>query len=263
MDSSSEEKKEKKKVSKRKTVLRAIFEYLKKPPQKPQKILIRKPVKGLPYDVNSLSDGDLARQLRSYGQVVGPITETTRPLYQKKLIKLLQDEMKNPASVQPVDKTPKAWEYSDNEDEVPNRTFEVKKEKEDKHVVNIQDDVKVDASPELPPPQLSHPTKERPLPPRESTPKKVIKRETMVSESHMETRKRVFESDKKPLKETTVKKSSSPTTTTKMSGSTKTGASWEWKAVLVVLALITIILLVYYFMEESREKPASITSQTG
>ncbi|KAK3746039.1 hypothetical protein QZH41_012983 [Actinostola sp. cb2023] len=93
-----------------------------RPPARP-KHLIRKPVKGLPYDVNALSDGDLARQLRNYGQVVGPITETTRPLYQKKLIKILQEELKNPESFQqqlkpPLQQTsPKAWEFSDNEEE--------------------------------------------------------------------------------------------------------------------------------------------------
>lgn len=75
----------------------------------------------------------------------------------------------------------------------------------------------------------------------------------------MATRKRVFESDKKPLAETvTVKKASSANTTIKMSGSAKSGSTWEWKAVLVVLAIITTILLVYYFMEELPGQPGRI-----
>jgi len=60
-------------------------------------------VKGLPYDVNALSDGDLARQLRNYGQVVGPITDTTRPLYQKKLSKSLSLFKQECKSVQVVE----------------------------------------------------------------------------------------------------------------------------------------------------------------
>ena len=52
----------------------------------PQKIVINKRVKGgLPFDVTALSDGDLARQLKSFGAPAGPITDSTRPLYQKKL----------------------------------------------------------------------------------------------------------------------------------------------------------------------------------
>ena len=63
------------------------FVYYQKLPQKlQQKIVINKRVKGgLPFDVTALSDGDLARQLRSLGATVGPINDSTRPLYQKKL----------------------------------------------------------------------------------------------------------------------------------------------------------------------------------
>lgn len=63
------------------------FIYYQRLPQKPQqKIVINKRVKGgLPFDVTALSDGDLARQLRSLGATVGPINDSTRPLYQKKL----------------------------------------------------------------------------------------------------------------------------------------------------------------------------------
>jgi hypothetical protein len=62
------------------------------------------------------------------------------------LVKLLQEEVKNQKSVPPQNETPKAWEYSDNEEEYQpsNRTFEVEKEAEvgeeqleDKHVVTI------------------------------------------------------------------------------------------------------------------------------
>ena len=62
---------------------------MQKLPSKPlaaQKIVINKRVKGgLPFDVTALSDGDLARQLKSFGAAAGPITDSTRPLYQKKL----------------------------------------------------------------------------------------------------------------------------------------------------------------------------------
>ena len=51
----------------------------------PSKILSPQRVKGLPFDVAALSDGDLARQLKQFGETVGPITESTRHLYQKKL----------------------------------------------------------------------------------------------------------------------------------------------------------------------------------
>jgi len=66
----------------------AVFCQLQKLPSKPlaQKIVINKRVKGgLPFDVTALSDGDLARQLKSFGAPAGPITDSTRPLYQKKL----------------------------------------------------------------------------------------------------------------------------------------------------------------------------------
>lgn len=69
----------------------------KLPVKLPKKVVINKRVKGdLPFDVAALSDGDLARQLKSFGATVGPITESTRPLYQKKLAKLLTEEKSNP-----------------------------------------------------------------------------------------------------------------------------------------------------------------------
>lgn len=62
------------------------FQLQKLPSKPPQKIVINKRVKGgLPFDVTALSDGDLARQLKSFGAPAGPITDSTRPLYQKKL----------------------------------------------------------------------------------------------------------------------------------------------------------------------------------
>lgn len=62
----------------------------KLPSKPPPKIVINKRVKGgLPFDVTALSDGDLARQLKSFGGPAGPITDSTRPLYQKKLGKVL------------------------------------------------------------------------------------------------------------------------------------------------------------------------------
>ena len=62
----------------------------KLPVKLPKKVVINKRVKGdLPFDVAALSDGDLARQLKSFGATVGPITESTRPLYQKKLGKMM------------------------------------------------------------------------------------------------------------------------------------------------------------------------------
>jgi RsiW-degrading membrane proteinase PrsW (M82 family) len=116
-----------------------------------------------------------------------------------------------------------------------------------------------DSSPEpLPVPELTHYTKQRPCPPRESTPK-VVKRETIVSESHMETRKRVFTPAKQPEK-TFQTQTSSTVKSTKMS-EVSSGSSWEWKAVLVVLAIITTILLVYYFMEEPSYKPKITTGK--
>ena len=66
------------------------FNSQKLPVKPPQKIVINKRVKGgLPFDVAALSDGDLARQLRSFGATVGPISDSTRPLYQKKLGELI------------------------------------------------------------------------------------------------------------------------------------------------------------------------------
>ena len=62
----------------------------KLPVKLPKKVVINKRVKGdLPFDVAALSDGDLARQLKSFGVTVGPITESTRPIYQKKLGKVI------------------------------------------------------------------------------------------------------------------------------------------------------------------------------
>lgn len=104
--------------------------YSKKLPSKPpQKIVINKRVKtGLPFDVTALSDGDLARQLKSFGATVGPITDSTRPLYQKKLAKLLAEELKAPpapavhSKLSPKQKTkqsvttPKSQRYEDFSD---------------------------------------------------------------------------------------------------------------------------------------------------
>lgn len=65
----------------------SMLSHFQKLPAKPaQKIVLNKRVKGgLPYDVSALSDGDLARQLKSFGATIGPITDSTRVLYQKKL----------------------------------------------------------------------------------------------------------------------------------------------------------------------------------
>ncbi|XP_020898017.1 lamina-associated polypeptide 2 isoform X7 [Exaiptasia diaphana] len=127
---------------------------IRKPAPSRTKHLIRKPVKGLPYDVNALSDGDLARQLRNYGQVVGPITDTTRPLYQKKLIKILQEEMKNPETFHEQLKPPlqqaKPWEFSENEEdeeeeEEPAKPVSVsrkQKKKSQEEVVMIEELIK-------------------------------------------------------------------------------------------------------------------------
>lgn len=102
--------------------------YSKKLPPK-QKIVINKRVKtGLPFDVTALSDGDLARQLKSFGATVGPMTDSTRPLYQKKLAKLLAEELKAPpapvvhSKLSPKQKTkqsrttPKSQRYEDFSD---------------------------------------------------------------------------------------------------------------------------------------------------
>ena len=64
-----------------------MLSHFQKLPAKPaKKIVLNKRVKGgLPYDVSALSDGDLARQLKSFGATIGPITDSTRVLYQKKL----------------------------------------------------------------------------------------------------------------------------------------------------------------------------------
>ena len=53
------------------------------PKKKP--VLYTKEARELPFDVKALSDGDLVRQLKSFGETPGPITQTTRQLYQKKL----------------------------------------------------------------------------------------------------------------------------------------------------------------------------------
>lgn len=80
----------------------------KLPVKPPKKVTINKRVKGgLPFDVVALSDGDLARQLKSFGATVGPITESTRPLYQKKLAKLLTEEKSSPAISAAVKVSPK------------------------------------------------------------------------------------------------------------------------------------------------------------
>lgn len=90
------------------------FIYYQRLPQKPQqKIVINKRVKGgLPFDVTALSDGDLARQLRSLGATVGPINDSTRALYQKKLAKLLTEELQAPSAPRITKLSPKQTKAS-------------------------------------------------------------------------------------------------------------------------------------------------------
>lgn len=91
----------------------------KLPSKPPPKIVINKRVKGgLPFDVTALSDGDLARQLKSFGAPAGPITDSTRPLYQKKLAKLLTEELKQPAIPPPTKILPKQAKASPPEPKI-------------------------------------------------------------------------------------------------------------------------------------------------
>lgn len=89
--------------------------------------------------------------------------------------------------------------------------------------------------------------------PKECTPK-VTRTETIVSESYVETRKRVVANNKSVDSELKSQKFTLPV---KPSSDSKQieGNSWEWKAVLVFLALTTTVLLVYYFMEGSPSSP--------
>lgn len=90
-------------------------------------------------------------------------------------------------------------------------------------------------------------------PPKESTPK-VVKRETIVSESYVEMRKRAVANNKSV--DSAIKSQKLPPPVIKPSAVKHVdGSQWEWKAVLVVLALITTILLVYYIMEGSPDTP--------
>ena len=44
-------------------------------------------------EIEALSDSDLSRKLKEQGVNVGPITDTTRPLFQKKLLRLLNKDV--------------------------------------------------------------------------------------------------------------------------------------------------------------------------
>ncbi|XP_032218839.2 LEM protein 2 isoform X2 [Nematostella vectensis] len=237
----------------------------KKPPTRPQpKLVIRKPVKGLPYDVHSLSDGDLARQLKSYGQVVGPITETTRPLYQKKLVKLLQEESKKPAGSQTPDKKPRPWEYSDKEEEeakeevMDAKPGNVTMENGDDHDEEDADD-EIDAVPE---PQLTKPyprrTKKAVEKPKEEEEVKpsapqCVKRETIIQETYMTTRKRTAAEKASSKSETVTAKTE---VTPNVPKQAKSKSSFWWKVIIFLILIVSIALLVVYFMEGNPVKPS-------
>ncbi|KAJ7376683.1 hypothetical protein OS493_033305 [Desmophyllum pertusum] len=170
-------------------------------PAKPQKIVINKKVKGgLPFDVTALSDGDLARQMRSFGAPVGPITTTTRPLYQNKLAKLLAEEMKNPVIPTPTKISPKQKkvltpppvstpptppeakkkEYSDFSDSNDDATAELEMEVDavERLSYDLDQQDQQDARPqELPLPTLSST-------PSKSTPRKRVITSTVTTRQH-------------------------------------------------------------------------------
>jgi len=90
------------------------------------------------------------------------------------------------------------------------------------------------------------PVPKQDTPPKQSTPK-VVKTETIVSESYIETRKRVVANNK--TVDTAIKSQQLQTPVKISTIKHVDSGSWEWKAVLVFLALITTVLLIYYFME--------------
>ncbi|XP_041350077.1 emerin homolog 1-like [Gigantopelta aegis] len=58
----------------------------------------------LPREISNFSNKELVEKLRDYGVDVGPITVTTRSVYEKKLMKLLSGvEFESPSKYEPVD----------------------------------------------------------------------------------------------------------------------------------------------------------------
>lgn len=158
----------------------------KKLPAKPaKKIVLNKRVKGgLPYDVSALSDGDLARQLKSFGATIGPITDSTRVLYQKKLAKLLTEELEAPSSKfspkQKKTSPPKPQrrmehaDFSDGYDDDDGSTEELDVETAERLTYNHEQQDHRDSPP---PPEL-------PSPAYKSTPRKRITTSTITTRQH-------------------------------------------------------------------------------
>ncbi|XP_078343441.1 uncharacterized protein LOC144629120 isoform X2 [Oculina patagonica] len=233
----------------------------KLPAKPPQKIVINKRVKGgLPFDVSALSDGDLARQMKSFGAPVGPITDSTRPLYQKKLAKLLAEELKQPPipaqakKISPKPKKvspsePKRKEYAEfsdsNDDAIAEEIDAESVERLDSFDMEQRD--QQDARPqELPLPRLSST-------PAKSTPRKRVVTSTVTT--RQQTRQVYSEGTGNSVKQSdsveivAVKKISPPAKEEK----SIFGPHIQILLAVVVFVVFT-VFLIYHLMEEGHNE---------
>ncbi|XP_078454952.1 uncharacterized protein LOC144721306 isoform X2 [Lampetra planeri] len=86
-------------------------------------------VGGLDVDVSSLSNAELARKIREFGVSPGPIVATTRKLYEKKLLRLLEHGDAAPSTAAAgssgVNGSLQTDNYSDTEEDEEEETAEV------------------------------------------------------------------------------------------------------------------------------------------
>lgn len=214
-------------------------------------VLYTKEKSELPFNVKALSDGDLARQLRAFGKTPGPLTETTRPLYQKKLARLLAEEAKSSskqtaAASKSADSNEYMYSDSDVEEEreESDEPMEVDEEESKK---SSEEDSKESADDHLDAP---------PFPPRTNR-RRTVETRTTVHTTRAATRQSLGRQNL----EAPVQRDEQPVAVVKRGPAKKSDSkagflSSHWKLLLFLhLLVILIAVLVYFYMEGNPLKP--------
>lgn len=99
-------------------------------------------------NVSSLSDQELREALKSYNQTPGPITESTRNLYRKKLASLIEEGQSEPLGIQEIKKNPDKSKLSflsspvdwNDDDDTSDEDFNIQEEESDDYDDDEEDE---------------------------------------------------------------------------------------------------------------------------